>query len=144
MEKYIPTPGKKSNIVVFELDGLIPSKKNNKQMYKNRRTGKFFPASSDKYKQWEQMAAYQINLQKSSYKLIKFPIQKCNFIRVTLFFGTLQRADNTNKVESVHDLLVDTGIIKDDDWQSTGVTTQIPEYREKKPGAYIVMEVATE
>jgi len=144
MERYIYRLDRKSNIVVFELDGLIPSKKNSKQMYKNRRTGKFFPASSDKYKQWQQTASYQINLQKSSHKLIKFPIQKCKFIRVTLFFGTLGRADNTNKVESVHDLLVDTGIIADDDWQSTGVTTQIPEYRKNKPGAYIVMEVSQE
>jgi hypothetical protein len=132
---------KKSNIVVFELDGLIPSKKNSKQIFK-KKSGQRFITSSNAYKKWQQGAAYQINLQKSNFKKTVFPIKKCVFIRVTLFFGDRKRADNTNKVESVHDLLVDTGIIADDDWQSTGVTTQIPEYREKKPGAYIVIEPA--
>lgn len=144
MERLHYRLDRKEKVVVFELDGTIPSKKNNKQMFKNSRTGKFFPASSKKYKEWHQIAGYQLKLQKTSIKHIEFPIQKCNYIRVTLFYGTNHRSDNSNKIESVHDLMVDIGIIADDDWKTTGITTQIPEFRERKPGAYIVIGIATE
>lgn len=144
MQRLAYHSGRMSKIVVFELDGTIPSKKNNKQIFKNSNTGKPLITSSKNYKAWHQISSYQINLQKSAIKKVKFPIQKCNFIRVTLFYGTNHRSDNTNKVESIHDLLVDTGVLQDDDWKTTGITTQIPEFRERKPGAYIVMEVPTE
>jgi len=33
------------------------------------------------------------------------------------------------------------GVLQDDNWQITGPTTQIPEYREKEPGAHIVIGI---
>lgn len=143
MGKFICRSAKMSRIITFDLDGTIPSKKNNKQMFRNRKTGKFFPASSNKYKEWHQGASLQISLQKNGIKDVKFPIQKCISLDVTLLYGTKRRADNTNKAESVHDLLVDVGILQDDDWQTTGPTSQIPEYRERQPGAYIVIKIPT-
>jgi len=128
-------------IVTFDLDGTIPSKKNSKQIFKNSRTGKRFPSTSDRFKIWEQGSRYQINLQKGSRTDIVFPIKKCEYIECTLFYGDRRGRDNSNTIESIHDLLVDTGIILDDKWQITGTTIQIPIFREKEPGARIVIKV---
>ena len=130
-----------SRIITFELTGRIPSKKNNKSIRFNRKTRKPFITSSDDYKKWHQYASLQINTQKSDIKNVQFPIQKCDYIETTLFYGTKHRSDNTNKTESVHDLLVDMGVLQDDNWQITGRTTQIPIYREKEPGAEIVIGI---
>jgi len=73
-----------------------------------------------------------------------FPIKKCKSITCHIYYGTKRKKDNTNVVESIHDLLVDTGILEDDNWQVTGPTIQIPEYREKKPGAMVVLELPLE
>lgn len=130
-----------SRIITFELTGRIPSKKNNKSIRFNRKTKRPFITSSDDYKKWHGYASLQINTQKSDIKNVQFPIQKCDYIETTLFYGTKHRSDNTNKTESVHDLLVDMGVLQDDNWQITGRTTQIPEYREKEPGAQIVIGI---
>ena len=130
-----------SRIITFELTGRIPSKKNNKSIRFNRKTKRPFITSSDDYKKWHGYASLQINTQKSDIKNVQFPIQKCDYIETTLFYGTKHRSDNTNKTESVHDLLVDMGVLQDDNWQITGRTTQIPIYREKEPGAEVVIGI---
>ena len=130
-----------SRIITFELTGRIPSKKNNKSIRFNRKTKRPFITSSDDYKKWHGYASLQINTQKSDIKNVQFPIQKCDYIETTLFYGTKHRSDNTNKTESVHDLLVDMGVLQDDNWQITGRTTQIPIYRKKEPGAEIVIGI---
>jgi len=132
---------KMSRIITFELTGRIPSKKNNKSIRFNPRTKKPFITSSKDYKKWHEYASLQINTQKSDIKNVEFPIQKCDYIETTLFYGTKHRSDNTNKTESVHDLLVDMGVLQDDNWQITGRTTQIPIYREKEPGAQVVIGI---
>lgn len=70
------------------------------------------------------------------------PIQKCDSIEVTLYYGDMYRKDNTNTTDSIHDLLVDCNIIADDCWQVTGTTIQRPVYREHKPGAEIILYVS--
>lgn len=126
-------------IVKFYLDGSIPSKKNSKQIFQNRRTGKPFITTQKNYKIWHAAQSLQLNLQKSGKEL---PILKCEKITVKLFYGDLRKSDNTNKVESVHDLLVDCGILEDDNWFVTGTTEQIPEYRKGEPGCEIIIQVA--
>lgn len=87
---------------------------------------------------------YQMNLQKVNIKDIELPIKKCDYIHTTIFYGDLRGKDNTNVVESLHDLLVDAGIIIDDNWKITGETSQIPVFREKQPGASIIIKIAEE
>ena len=125
-----------NRIVTFYLEGRIPSKKNNNQIFRNKRTGRPFITSQESYKTWHAAQSLQLNLQKSKYKL---PIKKCEKITVKLFYGDLRKADNTNKAESVHDLIVDNGILEDDNWFVTGITEQIPEYRKGKPGCEIII-----
>lgn len=127
------------DIVTFYLDGRIPSKKNSKQIFQNTRTGKPFITTQKNYKAWHAVQSLQLNLQKSKYNL---PIKKCEKIVVKLFYGDMRKSDNTNKVESIHDLLVDNGILEDDNWQVTGPTEQIPIYRKGEPGCEIIIQVA--
>lgn len=126
------------NEIIFELDGDIPSKKNNPRIFRRGKQNVRLP--STKYDKWHEVAGYQINLQKTSMKGIEFPLQKCEYIAVTIFYPNLRVHDNSNVIESIHDLLVDMGIISDDNWKVTGTTIQIPEFREKKPGARIAIK----
>ncbi|MCK4521393.1 MAG: hypothetical protein KAU20_02380 [Nanoarchaeota archaeon] len=43
-------------------------------------------------------------------------LQRVQKIKINFFFPDLKVADLTNKADSVMDLLVDFGIIKDDSW----------------------------
>ncbi len=126
-------------ILSLELTGLIPSKKNSKVW--SGRAKRLFP--SGKYQQWHRHAENEILAQK--HRLLRegavLPILKCQSISVTLYYGDMRRCDNSNKVESVHDLLVDTGILADDSWQITGPTRQIPVLRKGNPGATVLLEV---
>jgi hypothetical protein len=100
-------------ILSLELTGSIPSKKNSKVF--SMRLKRLFP--SGKYQQWHKHAENEILHQK--YELahnqhFKFPLMKCDSVTVTLYYGDMRRSDNSNKVESVHDLLVDAGILPGD------------------------------
>jgi len=123
----------------FELDGNIPPKKNRPRIFKRGKT--FIRLPSKAHEKWHETASYQINLQKHDCG-VDLPIKKCDYIEVHLYYGTNIIKDNTNTVESVHDLLVDTGILQDDNWQVTGRTTQIPHYRKGQPGCRIIIKVS--
>lgn len=123
----------------FELDGNIPPKKNRPRIFKRGKA--FIRLPSKAHEKWHQNASYQINLQKSDCP-VDLPIKKCEYIEVHLFYGTLGIKDNSNTVESVHDLLVDTGILEDDNWRVTGETRQIPHYRKDEPGCKIIIKLA--
>ena len=123
--------------IQFTLIGSIPSKKNGKEIRINRRTGSRFLASSDRHQAWHPVAAMQINTQKpAGFKTL----EKCRRITVTIYYGDLRAKDNSNVIESIHDLLVDCGVIVDDNWKVTGPTLQIPVYRKKEPGAEILID----
>ena len=126
-------------LVIFELDGNIPPKKNRPRIF--QRGASFIRLPSKAHEKWHQGAGYQINLQKSN-SPVALPIKKCDYIEVHLYYGTKIPKDNTNTVESVHDLLVDCGVLADDNWQITGETRQIPHYRKDQPGCKIIIKVS--
>ena len=124
-------------ILSIELTGLIPSKKNSKVF--SMRLKRLFPSS--KYQQWHKHAMNEVLAQRHTLSAFTLPLMKCQSITVTIYYGDMRRCDNSNKVESVHDLLVDTGILADDCWQVTGPTRQIPVLRKGQPGATVLLEV---
>ena len=83
-----------TRLLRFSLDGRIPSKKNSKSIFQNKRTGKPFITSSKDFKKWHEAQCLQLNLQKHQYEL---PIKKCESIEVRLYYGDLRKSDNTNK-----------------------------------------------
>ena len=95
-------------IHTFTLFGVIPSKKNSKQICK--RGSKHFISSSTRYAEWEQWAKKELN-NGVTFK----PIQRCE-IEFTLQFGDRRRRDITNTLEGVLDALVLAGILADDNY----------------------------
>lgn len=89
------------------IKGRIPSKKNSRI---TTRSGRSFP--SKKYTEWHKGASKQLIGTKP------FPIVKK--IRIVFHMPDNRNADLTNKAESVMDLLVDNGIIIDDNWKVVG------------------------
>lgn len=133
-----------ADLIYFELDGSIPSKKNRHRVLINSRTGKGFVRSDKTYQEWEEAAAMRLMLQKGQCSGVDFPIEKCEHIKITIYYGDKRKKDNSNVVESIHDALVRAQILKDDNWVITGRTIQIPVYREKEPGCLIEIKLLKE
>lgn len=91
------------------VEGLIPSKKNSKQIFKNRRTGKSFITSSRSYKAWEIQTVLNFKT-----KLTKVEGEVALYI--TFYVKSKYKSDLTNKAEGIADALVKAGIIEDDNW----------------------------
>ena len=124
----------------FTFDGNTPSKKNKKRPIINSRTKKMMFLPSLAHKEWHREALATMLLQKAS-AAGPFPIQRCKRVGVTLYYGDQRARDNSNTWESIADLLVDAGILKDDAWQITGPTYQLPQFRKGRPGWVAVIEV---
>ena len=84
------------------------SKKNHQQIFRNTRTGKPFVMPSKEYKEYEQSAMWFIP--KGIH--ITEPVNvKCLF-----YMPTKRRCDLTNLLESIDDVMVKAGLLKDDDF----------------------------
>lgn len=101
-------------IISFTISGDIPSKKNSKRIvYHGHR-----PAiiSSKNYEAWHMMASYE--LKRVIWPLPKpnLPFRKVKVVELVFWPKTKRRKDLTNVADSVMDLLVDNGILADDNW----------------------------
>ena len=93
------------NIVVT---GRIPSKKNSKSAFVIR--GRAIITDNPAYKKWHKDASKQIQAQRTG----SLPLKGVNRVFFTFFAPDARTTDLSNKWESVADLLVDCGIIQDD------------------------------
>jgi len=89
--------------------GRIPSKKNSRNIFV--RGGRILNIPSAKYAAWHKDALTQVADIRKNYFLLEN-------VEVTIdFFAPDKRAsDLSNKAESIMDLLVDAGILADDNW----------------------------
>lgn len=96
----------------FDIAGQVPSKKNNKRLLKNSRTGKMFIASSEKFNEWHNQAmmdlCFRMNKDRGVFR------DKQVEIELTFYNSDNRRHDLDNMTSSVLDLLVDTEFIDDD------------------------------
>ncbi len=95
----------------IEIKGRIPSKKNSKMIVCRGKFPQVLPSKS--YTEWHKEASRQ---------LVGIPRLKiCPKVVELSFYAPDKRAtDLTNKAESVMDLLVDNGVIEDDNWFCCG------------------------
>lgn len=115
----------------IELCGRIPSKKNSRI---NTSSGRSFP--SKEYSAWHKNALKQLpRVKVCAYNVVSVDI----FIR----FADLRKADLTNKAESIMDLLVDTGILADDNWKLVRPITLDGGLDKNNPGATIKIKEKT-
>ena len=98
--------------VKFNIAGQVPSKKNNKRLLKNSRTGKMFIASSEKFNEWHNQAmmdlCFRLNKDRGVF------CDKQVEIELTFYNSDNRRHDLDNMISSVLDLLVDAEFIDDD------------------------------
>ena len=102
--------------------GRIPSKKNSKVFtYRGNRP---LLISSQSYVDWHNEQMWML-------KKHKVHFDKCRMI-LTFFFPDNRKTDLTNKTESIMDLLVDSGILLDDNWTVVNELTLISKGVDKK------------
>lgn len=123
----------------FTFDGITPSKKDQQQIFKTK-AGRPFITSSRRHKAWHTEASWRLRQQLAG-MAGKFPVQRAKRVGLQIFYGDRRRRDNSNVWESVADLLVDAGILSDDNWECTGPTYQLPAYRQGRPGWVAIIEV---
>lgn len=116
-----------SNMILI-LTENIPSKKNSRI---STRSGKNFPSKD--YTRWHKMASLELKIQNRPLK----PLEIIKEIIIHIFFPTKRKADITNKVESVMDLLVDNGILLDDNYMVCPNLNLSGSYRKNQAGAHI-------
>lgn len=94
------------NITIY---GRIPSKKNSRCLFV--RGNKIVNIPSKRYKEWHKQASEQL----VPY-LIPQPLKSIKSVEILIFAPDKRKSDLTNKAESIMDLLVDSGILFDDNW----------------------------
>lgn len=88
----------------------LPSKKNNKQLRKNKKTNKLFISSSDEYHKWEsEFIKYIIS--------VWYVLREIKSATYTFLPPDKRRWDLTNKADSINDALVKAKFLEDDNYK---------------------------
>lgn len=112
-----------------------PSKKNSRVV--DRRTGRTFP--NKRYTEWHKAAALYVRQQHAH------PIDEGPFVIYMEFtHGDKIRRDSDNGVSSILDLLVDCGILPDDNWMVVSKINVSNLYDKGNPGVQISINPLTE
>ena len=93
---------------ILILKGRIPSKKNSKQIV--CRGTRPMVLASTAHRMWHEEKMWELKAQKHD------KVENISKIEITFYAPDKRKADKTNKAESIMDLLVDAGIIEDDNW----------------------------
>jgi Holliday junction resolvase RusA-like endonuclease len=102
------------------LSGRIPSKKNSKRIIQRGR--KKFLVPSEQHQLWQFQTMLQLRPLVAGMQGL-LPLAKVGRIFAIFYMPDNRAADLSNKFESVADLLVDAGVLKDDRWQVTPTIT---------------------
>lgn len=121
------------------LKGEVVAKKNHRIVTK--KANKTINIPSKEYKAWHEKAEIQIARQKIGVVKAKTPLDVPCCILVFLCHKDKRRRDGDNQVSSVLDLLVDTGVLKDDKWQIARIIIDINQIAEE---AGCCIHIATE
>lgn len=97
----------------FIISGATPSKKNNKQIVRNKKTGQPFIISSTRHNEWEKNALEELKEQYKNYKneKVDYPVS----ILAIFYNKDKIRKDLDNQITTVLDALVKAKILKGDD-----------------------------
>lgn len=120
--------------ISITLLGEVPAKKNSRV---NTRSGRSFP--SRRHTLWHTQAALSVRAQ-SGGRVVENPCE----ISLVFVHGDLRRRDSDNGVSSVFDLLVDCGILKDDDWRRVRSFSVVNHYQKGKPRCIVEIKEIVE
>lgn len=96
--------------MTYIITGDVPSKKNSRNIFS--RQGKIFNIPNRKHQEWHEYAMWQLR----QFSKNRTPIYNIASIQITFYPSHKRKSDLSNKAESVMDLLVDAGVIEDDNW----------------------------
>ena len=102
-------------MIQFTIKGNTPSKKNSKRVFCRGKYPVVLP--SQLHENWHSEALPDLIIARQSEKkasLSRFPIENVQCIVLTFYRSTKRKYDLTNSAESIMDLLVDGGILEDD------------------------------
>lgn len=112
------------------LTGETPSKKNSRI---NTRSGRSFP--SKKYSGWHKTAKMQVLAQTVPEQFGFGLVLSIRFVH-----GDLRRRDSDNMVSSILDLLVDSNVLLDDNWQIVNRIEVDNSYEKGNPHCLITLK----
>lgn len=96
------------------IDFTIPlppvTKKNSQRILHNKRTGKRYIAPSEAYKQYERAAALFV-------PKLQQPINCGVNVKCLFYMPTRRKCDLTNLLEAIDDILVNCGVLADDNYK---------------------------
>ena len=95
-------------VTQITIHGRPITKKNNSQIVVNKKTGRPFIIPSRQYKQYEDMAGWQI---KCKGMMVDYPVN----VKCLYYMPTRHRVDLVNLLEATCDILVKYKVLKDDD-----------------------------
>lgn len=91
--------------------GVVPSKKNGQRILRTK-AGKPFIKSGAKHDNWHDVAMMICNTKRPHE-----PIKETISISIDFVYPDMIRRDTINGAESILDVLVDSGILYDDNWK---------------------------
>ena len=125
--------------MIFNIIGETPSKKNSRIF--NTKTKRCFP--SERYTKWHFLAKQQVlcqELEQRKQTLFVLPIDKPCKIKMIFTHGDLIRRDSDNGSSSILDLLVDCGVLKDDNWKVVKKLEIENEYVKNQPSCSVEIQ----
>lgn len=93
------------------IKGNPKSKKNNKTMAVNKKTGKMFPMTNKATTEYMKDAVQQLKDQFVGYKITEYPIA----VQMVFYYPTKHRKDIDNSMSTLLDCMKTAGVIVDDD-----------------------------
>lgn len=111
------------------------SKKNSQAILTNKATGKPFIMPSKAYREYKEKAMWFLK------PVPKEPIDYPVTVKCVFYMPTRRRVDKTNLEESIHDILVDAGVLADDNRDIIGSSdgTRVM-YDKERPRTEIFIE----
>lgn len=85
------------------------TKKNHQEIMRNRKTGKPFAMPSRQYRNYEAAAVWHCKAAQ-----VRVPIEDPVEVKCLFYMPTRRRVDLTNLLESIDDVMVRAGVLKDD------------------------------
>lgn len=120
---------------MYEGEGRVPSKKNSKRIFKRGKRTIVLPSKI--HEKWHKDAMIYLK----AFGVPNTPIMRVMKCKCVIYYPDHRVADNTNKVESIHDLMVDAKVLHDDSWQVMPKTSQEALYRKNKGGFKLYLTI---
>ena len=118
----------------FSILGETPAKKNSRINLKN---GISIP--SERYREWHSDAEMQLRGLRGS--LPESPIETQCEITLNFIHGDKRRRDSDNGTSSIMDLLVDCGILSDDNWNIVRTIHVLNNYQKNEPKCDVLIRL---